>query len=201
MRTNPAPLITRRAVVGKLDTAKVMRLLKNPNEDCRHVRLPDLIEWTRFFTDRSVARKNAGKMNQSMLHLLKLYFRLDIEQDGKKHCKDIASWVYEIRRDWLKDESKNRIEDVFKWYKKEEDIYNKIPKWERTLQGNYHLKENLKSEQVDDAGDKLVKLLKKGTKDEMKDFLQDEYLDLKAQSQSHDERSKASDKLRGKKKR
>lgn len=199
MRTDPAPLITRRAVVGKLDTAKVMRLLKNPNDDYRHVRLPDLIEWTRLFTDRSVARKNAGKMNQSMLHLLKLSLGLNIEQDGKKHCKDIASWVYEIRRDWLKDESKNRIEDVFKWYKKEEDIYNKVPKWERTLRDNYHLRDNLEAKQVDDAGDKLVELLKKDTKDEMKDFLQDEYLDLK--TQSHDERSKSSDNLRGKKKR
>lgn len=199
MRTAPAPLITRRVVVGKLDAAKVMRLRMNPNRVCRHVIMSDAIEYLRLFSDRAVARKNAGILDQTMLHLLKLYYRINIENDGIKHSNDIVNWVSKVRKDWENDETKKDIEKVWYWYKTDEDIHKKTQKWRRILKAKYKLRDEMDDKIVDKNAKILARLLGMDSLDERSGFLIDEY--RIPQSKGDMSKPSHSDKRQGKKKR
>lgn len=73
---------------------------------------------SKTFSDQQTAEQHAGELDQAVIHLLKLEFRLNYKSDREKHISNIANWLFRCKINQMRDKSSKGEVFVMKYYQK-----------------------------------------------------------------------------------
>jgi len=127
----------------------------------------NLINYTKWFTSKSVADDNAGIIKRTLEHLLKLHFMFDYERDKNTHRKSIIGWVMKIQGSINKDNTfKSKLAMIQRFFQKNPP--DKLCKeFNRHFKSSYNFSGKVDEDDIFDSLHYFNLLLDCNSKDEM----------------------------------
>lgn len=111
------------------------------------------------FTDREIAEKNHGGLDQALIHILKIRFGFDYDRDANTHRTSVWSFLFPILNQSLKKKKSNGFKYVLTYYIDNLlDIDRFIKKNNNFFKTEYKLERDLTEEDLEDAVEILMSL-------------------------------------------